>query len=418
MKVITDNQARIINYHEYILIYSKTGEVDEPGVIDPNVSFRSKLFRSEIRNTIVKNGPKNPPRSVILPKGFPVSFQEGVILAINVRFPQYSSDIYVGGGVTQNEVIATTGWSSREILEDFIKNGFVAVKDSKGQETVFELIQSGAIEAVKRREQRKGHFVSVLRGFGTTNQMRILLGKMGVSFTYPKPVDLIAYLIDAFSGPDDWILDSFAGSGTTGHAVLRLNMEKKTKRKFILVELNQDTMDQVTIPRLKAVIGGQEGAKIPPHGGGFRYFRLAPSLLEKDKWDNWVINKEFNAAMLTEAVCKLEGFTYAPSDTVYWQHGYSTERDFIYVTTQTLRHDQLQQISDEVGEHRSLLIMCAAFRDKPERYSNLTIKKIPQAVLARCEWGHDDYSLQVENLPQAPPQPGQGALEFVQEGGH
>jgi adenine-specific DNA-methyltransferase len=228
---------------------------------------------------------------------------------------------------------------------------------------------------------------------------------------------LIAYLVDAFSGEDDWILDSFAGSGTTGHAVLKLNLEKKTRRKFILVELSQDTMEQVTIPRLKAVIAGHEGAKIPPHGGGFRYFQLAPSLLEKDKWGNWIINKDYNAAMLAEAVCKLEGFICAPSDTVYWQHGYSTERDFIYVTTQTLRNDQLQQLSDEVGEHRSLLVMCAAFRDKPERYSNLTIKKIPQAVLARCEWSHDDYSLQVENLPQAPLQPGQGSLEFVQEEG-
>ena len=91
------------------------------------------------------------------------------------------------------------------------------------------------------------------------------------------------------------------------------------------------------------------------------------------------------------------------TDTLYWQHGHSTERDFIYVTTQTLRHDQLQQLSDEVGEHRSLLVMCAAFRVKPNRYSNLTIKKIPHAVLARCEWGHDDYSLKVENLPKAPP---------------
>jgi hypothetical protein len=69
-------------------------------------------------------------------------------------------------------------------------------------------------------------------------------------------------------------------------------------------------------------------------GGGFRYYKLAPSLLEKDKWGNWVINKKYNAAMLAEALCKLESFTYAPSDTIYWQHGYSTERDFIYVTTQ------------------------------------------------------------------------------------
>jgi adenine-specific DNA-methyltransferase len=142
-------------------------------------------------------------------------------------------------------------------------------------------------------------------------------------------------------------------------------------------------------------------------GGGFRYFRLAPSLLEKDKWGNWVISKEFNAAMLAKAVCKLEGFVYAPSDTVYWQHGHSTERDFIYVTTQNLSPDQLQQLSDEVGPDRSLLVLCAAFRGRADRYPNLTVKKIPRAVLSRCEWGHDDYSLKVENLPKAPPRPGQ-----------
>ena len=136
-------------------------------------------------------------------------------------------------------------------------------------------------------------------------------------------------------------------------------------------------------------------------GGGFRYYRLAPSLLQQDKWGNWVINKEYKPEMLVEAVCKLEGFTYAPSDTVYWHHGYSTERDFIYVTTQNLSHDQLQQLSDDVGPNRTLLVMCTAFRGKPDRYPNLTIKKIPKAVLSRCEWGKDDYSLQVENLPKA-----------------
>jgi adenine-specific DNA-methyltransferase len=131
-----------------------------------------------------------------------------------------------------------------------------------------------------------------------------------------------------------------------------------------------------------------------------------------------MITMDTNPRKMAGQFPEMLGFIYAPSDTVYRQHGYSTERDFIYVTTQTLRHDQLQQLSDEVGEHRSLLVMCAAFRDKPERYSNLTIKKIPQAVLARCEWGHDDCSPQVENLPKAPLQPEQGTLEFVQEGGH
>ncbi|MGH8475507.1 MAG: site-specific DNA-methyltransferase, partial [Methylococcales bacterium] len=136
-------------------------------------------------------------------------------------------------------------------------------------------------------------------------------------------------------------------------------------------------------------------------GGGFRYYRLAPSLLEKDRWGNWVIHRDYNAAMLSEALCKLEGFTYAPSDAVYWRHGHSTERDFVYVTTASLTHEQLQQLSDEVGPERSLLVLCMAFWARAE-YSNLTIKKIPKHVLSRCEWGRNDYSLCVENLPAGP----------------
>jgi adenine-specific DNA-methyltransferase len=114
--------------------------------------------------------------------------------------------------------------------------------------------------------------------------------------------------------------------------------------------------------------------------------------------------------MLTEALCKLEGFTYSPSETFYWQQGHSTERDFIYVTTQNLSHDQLAQLFDEVGTDRTLLVLCMAFRGKADKFPNLTVKKIPKQVLSRCEWGHDDYSLKVENLPQAPPKPGQMEL--------
>jgi len=115
-----------------------------------------------------------------------------------------------------------------------------------------------------------------------------------------------------------------------------------------------------------------------------------------------VINRKYNATMLAAAVCKLEGFTYAPSAHHYWQHGHSIENDFIYVTTQTLSRDQLQQLSDTVGTQRSLLVCCGAYRvSQVEDFPNLTIKKIPKAVLSRCEWGRDDYSLQVTNLPVA-----------------
>ncbi len=232
-------------------------------------------------------------------------------------------------------------------------------------------------------------------------------------FGTPKPERLMQRIVMLGSNPGDWVLDSFAGSGTTGAVAHKMG------RRWIMVELGEHCHTHI-IPRLKKVIDGEDQGGITEAvgwkgGGGFRYYRLAPSLLEKDKWGNWVVNKEYNAAMLAEALCKLEGFTYAPSDSVYWQHGYSTERDFIYVTTANLNHEQLQQLSDEVGLERSLLVLCTAFRGRGE-YPNVTVKKIPRAVLARCEWGHDDYSLQVENLPKAPPKPGQQGLFGEGEG--
>jgi adenine-specific DNA-methyltransferase len=225
-------------------------------------------------------------------------------------------------------------------------------------------------------------------------------------FSTPKPENLIKRILDISTYPGDWVLDSFAGSGTTGAVAHKMG------RRWVMVELGEHCHTHI-IPRLKKVIDGADAGGVTEvmgwqGGGGFRYYKLAPSLLERDKWGQWVISKEFNAAMLAEAACKLEGFTYAPSDTVYWQHGHSTERDFIYVTTQHLSADQLAQLSDEVGPERTLLVLCAAFRvlkGGTERYLNLTVKKIPKQVLARCEWGHDDYSLKVENLPKAPPTP-------------
>jgi adenine-specific DNA-methyltransferase len=220
------------------------------------------------------------------------------------------------------------------------------------------------------------------------------------TFDTPKPERLLERIIVIATSPGEWVLDSFAGSGTTGAVA------HKMSRRWIMVEVGEHCQTHI-IPRLQKVIDGTDQGGITNEvgwkgGGGFRYCRLAPSLLEKDKFGNWVISKQYNATMLAEAMCKFEGFTYEPSDTEYWMHGYSTERDFIYVTTQTLTRDQLQKLSDEVGENRSLLVCCSAFRVKDaSQFPNLTIKKIPKMVLNRCEWGRDDYSLEIRNLPQA-----------------
>jgi adenine-specific DNA-methyltransferase len=220
-----------------------------------------------------------------------------------------------------------------------------------------------------------------------------------------KPENLIKRILELSTEPGDVVLDSFAGSGTTGAVA------QKMGRRWIMVELKEHC-ETIALPRLRSVIDGTDTSGVTKAvgwqgGGGFRYYTLAPSLLEKDKWGNWIISRQYNGAMLARALCKIEGFTYAPSDAIYWKQGHSTERDFIYVTTAHLNHEQLAQLSDEVGSERTLLVLCTAFRGKTDRYENLTVKKIPNQVLSRCEWGHDDYSLQVDNLPTAPAKIGQ-----------
>lgn len=233
--------------------------------------------------------------------------------------------------------------------------------------------------------------------------LKQMFGDRDDVFQNPKPEKLLHRILTLTTNPGDLVLDSFAGSGTTGAVAHKMG------RRWIMVELGDHCHTHI-IPRLTKVIEGEDAAGVTEAtgwggGGGFRYYRLAPSLLQQDRFGQWVINREYNAEMLAAAVAKLEGFSFAPSPDAYWQHGYSTETDFIYVTTQTLNAEALQTLSDEVGPKRTLLVCCSAFRLSVDaiasRFPNLTVKKIPKMVLQKCEWGHDDYSLNVENLPLA-----------------
>jgi len=224
------------------------------------------------------------------------------------------------------------------------------------------------------------------------------------AFSTPKPERLMHRIISLATDPGDLVLDSFAGSGTTGAVAHKMG------RRWIMVEQGDHAVTHI-VPRLKKVIDGEDSGGVTEAtgwkgGGGFRFYRLAPSLLEKDQFNNWIISKKYDAAMLAEAMCKHMGFTYAPSTQHYWMHGYSSERDFIYVTTQSLPHDQLRALSDAVGPERSLLVCCKAFQGKHvDEFKNLTVKKIPLTILHRCEWGKDDYSMGVAALAPVEPAP-------------
>lgn len=213
-----------------------------------------------------------------------------------------------------------------------------------------------------------------------------------------KPEDLVYRIIKMNTEPGDFVLDSFLGSGTTAAVALKMN------RKFIGIEMGQHC-DTHCLQRLKRVVDGTDqggiSRKVDWKGGdGFKYYNLAPSLLKKDHRDNWIINPEYNAEMLAAAMAKHEGFTYSPSSKFYWKQGSSTESDYIFVTTQSVTVQLLDQIHSEMGENESLLICCRAYsKSCVDKYQNISIKKIPKMIQSRCEFGIEDYSLHIIDSP-------------------
>jgi adenine-specific DNA-methyltransferase len=212
-----------------------------------------------------------------------------------------------------------------------------------------------------------------------------------------KPEALIKRCIELSTNQNDVVLDSFAGSGTTGAVAHKLG------RRWIMVELGEHCNTHC-IPRLKQVCDGidQSGVSKSANwkgGGGFKYYYLAPSLLQKDQRGNWIINKQYNATQLAAAMAKHEGFRFDPDDKYYWKQGKSTEKDFIFTTTNFVSVKLVDAIFGEMKNDESLLICCTSFSRAADKYPNITIKKIPKMLLGRCEFGKEDYSLNIVNVP-------------------
>jgi len=229
-------------------------------------------------------------------------------------------------------------------------------------------------------------------------------------FATPKPESLIQRVIEIATNPNDLVLDSFAGSGTTGAVAHKLG------RRRIMVELGDHCHTHI-VPRMQKVCdgidqGGISNAVNWQGGGGFKYYDLAPSLLKKDRYDQWVINTEYNPTMLAAAMAKHEGFRYLPDEIFYWKQGRCSEKDFIFTTTLHITPEHLDKIHEEMQADEHLLICCKSFFEGAEgRYASINVKKIPSMLLGRCEFDRDDYSLHIVDMPRDPNEP-----EFVPSG--
>lgn len=211
-----------------------------------------------------------------------------------------------------------------------------------------------------------------------TAQLKKLFGDVVSAFPYPKPEDLISDFITLSTAPGDLILDSFLGSGTTAAVAT------KSGRKWIGIEMGEHA-STLCVPRMRLVIDGKDNGGISKKlnwkgGGGFKFYNLAPSLLRKDSFGNFVIDENDNANMLAAAMCKHEGFKFYPDDTLYWST-VNPRTDFIFVTTGLFTAEQLDKMYSEIKADESLLICAKSFAPECEnRFVNITAKKIPQMI--------------------------------------
>jgi adenine-specific DNA-methyltransferase len=319
----TDNQFHVKVNHEYVVMYAKRQDAIELGyVIDPNTREESNLRKGVAENSITKNGPGNPASEIVLPKGFPIAVEalslpaseipDGLIEAMKTKRPPTSNKLKAQFGKVQfplrlDEMIGKghklakscrvfSGWANANKLKAFIENGCEPFNDDDGLPVQFYLSDKGVIYYRKDRGDQARNILSVLRGFTTTEKASSQLKLMGLDFSYPKPVDLTRYLLRIATKPGELVLDSFAGSGTTGAAALDRNADEKhpAPRNFILIQMPTESEEQVTNGvnlardrtryRMQKVCDGYttpQGEKVRGLDDGFRYVQLGEELFDE-----------------------------------------------------------------------------------------------------------------------------------------
>ncbi len=358
--------------HDAILVYSKNSSGFElnklPRSIEANSAYKNPdsdprgLWQSD--NFSVGPVVESKVYEIITPNGRRVMPPKGRCwLLSKERYQEYLEDNRIWFGIKGDGVPR-------------IKRFLSEVKDGITAQTLWTY-------------QEVGHNQDAKKEVKAFNDMSV--------FATPKPEKLMERILMLATNEGDLVLDSFLGSGTTAAVAHKMG------RRWIGVELGEHAKTHC-YPRLKAVVDGEQGGISKAlnwnGGGGFKFYTLAPSLLNEDKFGNWVISKEYNPQMLAAAVAKQEGFVYSPDEHIYWKQGKSSEKDYIFTTTQFVTVEFLDKIAEEMQEGESLLIACKSYQEGCEsRFVNISIKRMPVMLLGRCEFGKDDYSLNIVNLP-------------------
>ncbi|MEG0367788.1 MAG: DNA methyltransferase, partial [Coprobacillus sp.] len=305
--------------------------------------------------------------------------------SIRGRIIDYRQENNIHDDILSIEYIPKTGKFKGKMYEQFYKddacNLFVWLKDT-----------TEYIDGELYKKDLQGTYWD-MNGF-----MKNLTKEGSVLFPKgKKPEQLISQILSIASDPGDFVLDSFLGSGTTAVA-------HKMGRRWIGIEMGDQAYTHCKV-RLDTVIKGDDNGGITKSvdwqgGGGYNFYELAPTLINVDAFGEPVINKEYSADMLAAAIALHEGFTYHPNKDVFWKQSFANEKSYLFVTTQHITAGYLDSIQNSMCEDEYLILACRSFDANVGKvYHNITLKKIPQMLLAKCEFGKSDYNLNIVNPP-------------------
>lgn len=372
-----ENREAIGDVHEYILVYAKNpSRFKEIRNLVPMTEEQSKVYKNP------NNDPKGRWRTI------PITAQAGHAT------PSQFYTITTPSGRQFDPPPGNCWRFTEERYNQLVAEGRIYFgKNGDSQPTTIRYLSEvpGVAPWTWWPCEEVGHTDSAKK------EIMAVFGKDNI-FDTPKPETLIERILHIASNPGDLVLDSFLGSGTTAAVA------QKMGRRWIGVEMGDHAYTHCKV-RLDKVIAGQDPGGITKAqnwqgGGGYRFYEVAPTLINKDPFDEYVINEAYDADMLAAAVALHEGFRYQPDSGLFWKQSVGNENSYLFVTTRHLNSTYLDSIKDTMEEGEYLIIACRSFDSGLDKaYSNITVKKIPQMLLDRCEFGKTDYNLNIVHPP-------------------
>ena len=389
----------------FILIYSKSKEHWHPNRLYTNRGSRDKRYGNFITNindpfpswnliTLTEAFAEERKLSIKEARAFIKSYPEQMdqfVLEHCESVIQLVNPDYNSVGAETRAMIDESRNKPNEILRQ-VRDGYSDIYLLNGKRIIFYRDKLKKVDG----EYVPGEPLTTLWDDLLSNNLH---NEGGVNFPKgKKPEALIKRCIELSSDLGDIVLDSFLGSGTTAAVA------HKMKRRWIGIEMGKQAYTHCK-PRIDDAIANNDASGITKSvdwqgGGGYRFYEVAPTLINKDAFDEYVINEDYDANMLAAAVALHEGFHYQPDGELFWKQSVGNENSYLFVTTRHLNSTYLDSFKDTMEEGEYLIIACRSFdRGLDKAYDNIAVKKIPQMLLERCEFGKTDYNLNIVHPP-------------------